>query len=540
MKNLPLLGVALVCLTAAVFAQAPVVSAGGILNGASFRLPDVPGGGVAPGSIISIFGTNLAASTGAASAVPLPTSIGGTSVTIGGRPAALYFVSAGQINAQVPWATTPGPAPVVVTTGAGASAPVNVTVQAAAPGIFSQASNGKGPGAIQNFVSQSSTPLNNATTAIAPGGLLIIYATGLGAVNNPPADGAAGSGQTTTNAVTVRVGNTNATTEFAGLSPGFVGLYQVNARLPGTLPQGCNVSISLQAAGQVSNTVTVALASSGNCTTLSSESTPPPNSSVGAIALSKTTTSISLGIPGLPGLTQTVGALSAAFVRYGPVAVPQFVLPPPDGGCIVDFAKNETGQGALPDFAGGIASILDAGTLTYTPPGGAGQNVPKTSGGTYALGPSSSNTSGIPIGTGTHAVAGGGGANVGAFNASINVAGQFNGRTDITGTTFSQTAGFTASWDACPDPNGQVEVFAFSLDTAKRVQGTIFCSVSCPARSFRMTSDLLRQLPVSSTGAAGVGTLFVATPSRFTATGLDFGVMSFADFAIFAGLTLGQ
>ncbi len=472
--------------------------------------------------------------------MPLPASLNGTSVTIGGRPAALYFVSAAQINAQVPWATTAGSVPVVVTTAAGASAPVNVTVQTAAPGIFSQTSNGKGPGAIQNFVSQTSTPLNSPTTAIAPGGLLIIYATGLGAVEGPPADGAAGNGQRTTNAVTVRVGNATATTEFAGLSPGFVSLYQVNARLPSTLPQGCNLSISLQVAGQTSNTVTVASATSGNCTTLASESTPPPNSSVGAIALSKTTTSFSLGIPGIPGITQTVGSLTAAFIRYGPVAVSQFVLPPPDGGCIIDFSKNETGQGSLPDFSGGIAAVLDAGALTYTAPGGSAQSVPKTTSGTYSLGPSSSNTSGLTIGTGTHTVTGAGGANVGAFTASLNIAGQFNGRTDITGTQFSQAAGFTASWDACPDPNGQVEVFAFSLDTAKRIQGTVFCSAACSARNFRMTSDILRQLPLSSTQAAGAGVLFVATPTRFTATGLDLGVMSFADFSIFAGLTLGQ
>ena len=84
-RNIAQLCLIVLCLTAMGLAQPPVVSAGGILNGASFRLPDAPGGGIAPGSIVSIFGSNLASATGGAVAVPLPNSINGTSVTIGGR-----------------------------------------------------------------------------------------------------------------------------------------------------------------------------------------------------------------------------------------------------------------------------------------------------------------------------------------------------------------------------------------------------------------------------------------------------------------------
>src|SRR5436305_13290330 len=99
-------------------AQVPVVADGGVLNGASFAR----GQAVAPGSIVSIFGTELATSLAQADTVPLSNSLGGVSVTFNGVPAPLYFVSAGQINAQIPWNVIPngissGTADIVVTRG---------------------------------------------------------------------------------------------------------------------------------------------------------------------------------------------------------------------------------------------------------------------------------------------------------------------------------------------------------------------------------------------------------------------------------------
>jgi len=527
-RNAAIVGLMLLGLSTVVSAQ-PVIGAGGILNGASFRLAGAPGGGVAAGSIISIFGTGLATSTASATSVPLTTTLNGTSVTIGGRAAPLFFVSAQQINAQVPWSVTAGSQPVVVTVNQTASAAVNVVVQATSPGIFSQASSGQGPGAIQNFVSQTNTPLNNATTAIAPGGTIIIYATGLGAVSNAPADGAAGSGQTTTGTVTVRIGSQTVTPAFAGLAPGFVALNQVNAVVPANTPQGCSIAVQLLVGGQVSNTTTISVASSGNCTTLSSEFAPAPNSSAGAIVLSKS----SFSIPGFP--LPGSASVGATFNRYGAVAVGQTLAPPPGGGCIVTFAQGSSP--ALPNFSAG-ATALDAGALTYTPPGGAGQNMPQTAVGTYSLGFSS----GSSIGTGTHTVTGSGGRDVGTFTATNTVAGQFNGTTDISPTTMtmSQAAGFTASWSACPDPNGSVVVGGYSLDTATNIYGLFFCTAACSARSFRVGSDVLTQLPRSSPQSAAVLLIFTGTPTRFTAQGLNQGVFLFNDTTIFGGLTLGQ
>ena len=73
---------------------------------------------IQPGGWVSIYGTNLAAGTAVWSG-DFPTSLGGTSVTINGKPAYLSFVSPGQINLQAPDDTATGVVPVVVTTSAG-------------------------------------------------------------------------------------------------------------------------------------------------------------------------------------------------------------------------------------------------------------------------------------------------------------------------------------------------------------------------------------------------------------------------------------
>ena len=121
----------------ALLAQVPVVFEGGVVNGASFLPSNATWGAVARGAIVSIFGSNLATGTGGAVGLPLSNDINGTSVTIGGQAAALFFVSAGQINAQVPWGAPTGTVQLTVQTPGGTSAPVNVSVVDTAPGLFS-------------------------------------------------------------------------------------------------------------------------------------------------------------------------------------------------------------------------------------------------------------------------------------------------------------------------------------------------------------------------------------------------------------------
>src|SRR6185436_21007062 len=104
----------LLLVSSAVIAQTPTIQPNGVVNAAGSRTV------VAPGSLISIFGSGLASGLSVSNSVPVSTKLGDVdSVTIGGAAAPLVFVSDGRINAQVPWGVTPGQASDVVVNRAG-------------------------------------------------------------------------------------------------------------------------------------------------------------------------------------------------------------------------------------------------------------------------------------------------------------------------------------------------------------------------------------------------------------------------------------
>ncbi len=132
MRTVLTLTLAIFSLSLAANAQ-PSVTAGGVLNGASFAT----GQPVAPGSLVSIFGTNLASTSSAATSVPLSTLLGGVTVTFNNIAAPLNYVSGTQINAQLPFELTgSSTAQVVVTNNGTASAAQSLQVASVAPGIF--------------------------------------------------------------------------------------------------------------------------------------------------------------------------------------------------------------------------------------------------------------------------------------------------------------------------------------------------------------------------------------------------------------------
>ncbi len=153
----------------------PVIFSGGIVNAASYV------SGVAPGAWISIFGTNLAAATAVATAANLvngylPTTLGGTSVTIDGKPAYLNYVSSTQINAQAPNDSATGSVTVAVTNASG-SATGAVVMQPVFPGLFT-ASYSTPYYALAVRLSDGIL-VDGVMVAAKPGDLLAIYATGL-------------------------------------------------------------------------------------------------------------------------------------------------------------------------------------------------------------------------------------------------------------------------------------------------------------------------------------------------------------------------
>jgi len=206
----------------------PAISPGGAVNAASFSAK------VAPGSLFSVFGSDLAPATDIAKSLPLSTSLSGTSVTVGGKAAPLVFVSAGQVNAQVPYEVTEGDnVPVIVTVNGVSSLAATVSVVSAAPGIFQF---GNKRAVVQN----EDYTVNNTDNPAKAGSYVVAYLTGMGRPDNPVATGnGAGSDPLSRPRATVAVtiGSQPAEIAFAGLSPGFVGLTQVNLKIP-NLPAG--------------------------------------------------------------------------------------------------------------------------------------------------------------------------------------------------------------------------------------------------------------------------------------------------------------
>jgi uncharacterized protein (TIGR03437 family) len=251
-------------------ASAPVVPPASVVNNASFA---VGTNSLAPGTIAAIFGSNLDDGTNNAfssfgSNGELLTTLGGASVTFNGIAAPMFSAFPGQLNVQIPEGLgTAGSATVVVTVGGQSSTPQTVPLGSFSPGIFSTNQKGTGQGAIQiantsTYAAPSGSISGSATQAVKPGEFITIYCTGLGAVTNPPVPGKPASNNPLSHTVTtpkVTIGGENASVSFAGLSPGYVGLYQVNAQIPADASGGSAITVQLSLSGVPSNTVTIAV-----------------------------------------------------------------------------------------------------------------------------------------------------------------------------------------------------------------------------------------------------------------------------------------
>jgi uncharacterized protein (TIGR03437 family) len=227
----------------------PSVQSNATLNAASFRSQ-----ALAPGEIVTLFGSNFALGRAAAPSAPLPTVLGQTRVTFNGISAPLFYLSPGQINAQVPFEIGTGTVSIQVTRGGSASAISTSQVSASSPGIFIM-DQGTSAGAILH----ADFSLVTGTSPAKAGEIVAIYATGLGPLQSPlkSGDPAPNGPRPTLSIPTVTVGGLPAVVSYSGLAPGFVGLYQLNVTIPAGLQPGFQpVQISLGAIA--SNTATAA------------------------------------------------------------------------------------------------------------------------------------------------------------------------------------------------------------------------------------------------------------------------------------------
>ncbi|HEV2690962.1 MAG TPA: hypothetical protein VGV35_20540 [Bryobacteraceae bacterium] len=219
---------------------------GGVVNAASFTTP------VAPGSLISIFGANLASSTMTASSAPWPTKLGDTSVQVNGVSVPVYFASSGQINAQLPYEIMPGTQIVSVTNSIGLGDAIPFSVAAAGCGIFQYVGGSRG------IVLNQDGTLNSPANPEVRGNVVVAFLTGQGAVSPAVPTGQVAPATSLSTAVqnfTATIGGAAAAIQFLGLTPGFIGLAQANILVPTNATTGDAVNLAISA----SNTVTISV-----------------------------------------------------------------------------------------------------------------------------------------------------------------------------------------------------------------------------------------------------------------------------------------
>jgi uncharacterized protein (TIGR03437 family) len=440
--------------------QKPVIFPGGVVNAASYAVttttlfsPAYPfAERLSAGSIATIFGANLASATETASTIPLPTQLAGTSVSVSGFPAPLFYVSPGQINFQLPWhypeLTLGQWTGIVVTTAAGSSDTYPLALNGG-EGIFTMDSSGCGQGAVLNVSADGSVSINSPSNSASPGSYISIYGTGQGVVNNPPPDGTpALSNPPSTTALLSGFfldfewsSPKTAGSYWAGLAPGLIGVDQFNFQIPETAREGCAVPLQVFGFYGISQPVTVAIHKRGG------QCVDPPSAGYGQITWEKTTTTYP---PGGGSATQSdtlTVSLQASPGKQAPVTV--FDGP-------IATGRDPFGPACpVPGYRS-----LDAGDISIQGPGFG--PVPAAIG-VLKEGPVSGlkiYSAALPAGTirpGAFQVSASGGADAGAFQSTVQIGPGINITTPLAGITVSQQQPFTVNWTG-GDPNSWVTV----------------------------------------------------------------------------------
>jgi len=213
----------------------------GVVNGASFAGWPHP---VAPGAVVSLFGSGLAARESISATHPLPTTkIDDVTVTINGTPAPLYFVSPGQISLQVPYGLKGNSVTVRVSNSRGASNEVQAPLAATSPGVFLC-------GDFRGCVSHADGSLVSPQNPARPGETVMIWLTGLGELSPTVPTGAAHPAAPLAWAAEMPIsvlfgGEPSPRVQFAGGAPGFAGLNQINATIAVSAPVGASVPLAI-------------------------------------------------------------------------------------------------------------------------------------------------------------------------------------------------------------------------------------------------------------------------------------------------------
>jgi len=494
----------------------------GVTNNYSFIPSGFTNSGVSPSSIITIFGSNLAAPlTGtltlqSSAGAGIPTNLNGTSVsvTVNGTtvPLGIYYAIPSQIAAVLPASTPTGTGTITVTYNSAPSNSFTIQVVASAFGLDTYYGSGNG---LITATNASTGALFNYTNSMAPGETITLWGTGLGA-DPQDSDTVFTTSPHAVNqgAVQVWIGGSQATVLYAG-SSGYPGLDQINVTIPSGVT-GCNVAVVVVVNNVTSNFTTGPFNQGGGVcsdpafgtngsqlTTLSGQT----NVKSGVVFLGQSVS------PNGNGAQTTTNFASAIFesvtgTSYGAASGEVSI-----GSCIVTEVIS-TGGGNL------TSNGLDAGTVSVAGPGGT--NYPLTSisavPGFYEA---SLPAAAITSSGGTFTFSWTGGANVGASTATVTLPNPLlNWTNESVGATVTRSQGVQVTWTG-GDPGSFVFISGSSSNSTTGANGNFVCYAPQSALQFTVPSYVTDTLP-AGTGTLGLENLTSYT--RFTATGIDSGV----------------
>jgi uncharacterized protein (TIGR03437 family) len=497
----------------ALFAQ-PRIDNDGIVNAASYSTR------IAQGSMIVIFGAGLGPATlQSAPTLPLPAELAGTRVRIGSLDAFMIYTSARQVAAIVPSAAPVGAADVTVTFNGQTSPSRGVNIAATDFGIFTRNSGGYGPGVVQNFVSATSTPTNGLTAAANPGQTLIVYGSGLGAIDT--ADNVAPGVKPLNASVQVIAGGRTVTPTYAGRSPNFPALDQVNFVLPADIPPGCYIPVAVRVGNRISNTATIAVRTNGS---VCEHPYGLDESTLRRLDAGQTITlgNISVGKFNFAGLItgETADALFGEVdanslyiqssqipgVANSPIAIDTsgVVIGAPGTCSVLSFNPQETTDTPdLPEIA--VVRALDAGAaLRLSGPGGKTSMLTKAQGdGKYEATLSFAGSNFLQAGR--WELSGQGGPDIGVFTAAIDLPEPMAWSNKTS--TVSRSQPFAVSWTGSGG-NDMVLITGISFQGGllnPQPMGAFVCTALASSRTFSVPANIVSQL------AAGEGAVIVAS-----------------------------
>jgi uncharacterized protein (TIGR03437 family) len=210
---------------------------------------------ISPGTLATIYGNNLAGGT--ALAASATTTLGGVTVTIDGVAAPLLYVTANQINFQVPYEVETGSAVMTVVNGGYQSNGFSFEVAVATPAILVDSN--------QNSISQNIDGSMNAPgNPAAPGSIVVVYMTGIGPLDNPLATGQLAPLSPLSSAeldYSATIGGQSVQVLYLGMTPGFLGLAQANIMMPDVADGDYPLVITI--GGGNSNSPYIAIAADG-------------------------------------------------------------------------------------------------------------------------------------------------------------------------------------------------------------------------------------------------------------------------------------